>query len=108
MCINLLGESTMPRQINLASRPSGWPTADNFDLVEVGSQPLEEGQVRVRNQFMSVDPYMRGRMNDVPSYIPPFKLGRPLDGGAVGVVVESRSADLAEGDLVLHGLGWRD
>ncbi|MFB9527040.1 NADP-dependent oxidoreductase [Nonomuraea roseola] len=108
MCINLLGESTMPRQINLASRPSGWPTADNFDLVEVGSQPLEEGQVRVRNQFMSVDPYMRGRMNDVPSYIPPFQLGRPLDGGAVGVVVESRSGDLAEGDLVLHGLGWRD
>jgi hypothetical protein len=64
--------------------------------------------VRVRNLFMSVDPYMRGRMNDVKSYVPPFQLGEPLQGGAIGSVTESRSADLAEGDLVLHMLGWRD
>ena len=57
---------------------------------------------------MSVDPYMRGRMNDVKSYVPPFRLGEPLEGGAVGMVIESRSPDLAEGDLVLHMLGWRD
>jgi NADPH-dependent curcumin reductase CurA len=57
---------------------------------------------------MSVDPYMRGRMNDTKSYVPPFQLGEPLQGGAIGSVVESRSPDLAEGDLVLHSLGWRD
>ncbi|MFB9722299.1 NADP-dependent oxidoreductase [Planobispora longispora] len=96
------------RQINLASRPSGWPTADNFDLVEVAPPALQEGQALVRNLFMSVDPYMRGRMNDVKSYVPPFRLGEPLDGGAIGEVVESRAPGLAEGDLVLHGLGWRE
>ncbi|MFE3449529.1 NADP-dependent oxidoreductase [Nonomuraea sp. NPDC059194] len=108
MHINCLGGSTMPRQFTLASRPSGWPTAGNFALVEVAAQPLEDGQIRVRNQFMSVDPYMRGRMNDVESYVPPFQIGQPLDGGAVGEVIESRSAAYSPGDLVLHGLGWRD
>ncbi|GIH93959.1 NADP-dependent oxidoreductase [Planobispora siamensis] len=98
----------MSRQINLASRPSGWPTADNFDLVEVELPAPQEGQVLVRNLFMSVDPYMRGRMNDAKSYVPPFKLGEPLEGGTVGEVVESRAPGLAEGDLVLHGYGWRE
>jgi NADPH-dependent curcumin reductase CurA len=98
----------MPRQIVLASRPSGWPAAENFELTEADRPELADGQVRVRNLFMSVDPYMRGRMNDVKSYVPPFQLGQPLEGGAVGTVVESRSPDLAEGDLVLHNLGWRD
>jgi NADPH-dependent curcumin reductase CurA len=98
----------MPRQIVLASRPVGWPTPDNFRLTETGRPELKEGQVRVRNQFMSVDPYMRGRMNDVKSYVPPFQIGEPLEGGAVGTVIESRSPDLAEGDLVLHMQGWRD
>ncbi len=98
----------MPRQIVLASRPSGWPTAANFALTE-GEQPeLADGEVRVRNLFMSVDPYMRGRMNDVKSYVPPFRLGEPLEGGAIGTVVESRSPELNVGDLVLHMLGWRD
>ena len=98
----------MPRQIVLASRPSGWPTEDNFAVTEAGRPELTDGQVRVRNLFMSVDPYMRGRMNDVKSYVPPFRLGEPLEGGAIGSVIESRSPDLAEGDLVLHSLGWRD
>ncbi len=98
----------MPRQIVLASRPSGWPTAANFELTEAARPDLADGQVRVRNLFMSVDPYMRGRMNDVKSYVPPFRLGEPLEGGAIGTVIESRSAALAEGDLVLHMLGWRD
>jgi len=98
----------MARQITLASRPSGWPTADNFALAEVELPALAEGQVLVRNRFMSVDPYMRGRMNDVKSYVAPFQLGQPLDGGAVGEVVESRADGFAPGDLVLHGLGWRD
>ena len=98
----------MPHQIVLASRPSGWPTQDNFALTETDRPELVDGQVRVRNLFMSVDPYMRGRMNDTKSYVPPFQLGEPLQGGAIGSVVESLSPDLAEGDLVLHMLGWRD
>ena len=100
----------MPRQIVLASRPSGWPTDDNFALTEADRPGLADGQVRVRNLFMSVDPYMRGRMNDLNagSYVPPFRLGEPLEGGAIGTVTESRSPDLAIGDLVLHMLGWRD
>ncbi len=98
----------MPRQIVLASRPSGWPTEDNFALTEAARPGLADGEIRVRNLFMSVDPYMRGRMNDVPSYVPSFRLGEPLEGGAIGEVTESRSADLKEGDLVLHMLGWRD
>jgi NADPH-dependent curcumin reductase CurA len=98
----------VPRQIVLASRPSGWPTEDNFAVRQADRPELADGQVRVRNQFMSVDPYMRGRMNDTKSYVPPFQLGEPLEGGAIGSVTESRSPDLAEGDLVLHNLGWRD
>jgi NADPH-dependent curcumin reductase CurA len=98
----------VPRQIVLASRPVGYPEAANFTLAETDRPKLADGQVRVRNLFMSVDPYMRGRMNDVKSYVPPFQLGEPLEGGAVGEVTETRSPDLAEGDLVLHMLGWRD
>jgi NADPH-dependent curcumin reductase CurA len=98
----------MPRQIVLASRPSGWPTEDNFALTETARPELADGEIRVRNLFMSVDPYMRGRMNDVKSYVPAFRLGEPLEGGAIGEVTESRSPDLKKGDLVLHMLGWRD
>jgi NADPH-dependent curcumin reductase CurA len=64
--------------------------------------------VHVRNHWLSVDPYMRGRMNDVKSYVPPFQIGEPLEGGAVGEVVESRSPDFQAGDTVLHMAGWRD
>jgi NADPH-dependent curcumin reductase CurA len=98
----------MPRQIVLASRPAGWPTTANFALTETDRPALADGQIRVRNLFMSVDPYMRGRMNDVKSYVPPFRLGEPLEGGAIGTVIESRSPDLNAGDMVLHMLGWRD
>ena len=98
----------MSRQIVMAARPEGWPTAGNFALAEVDLPELGDGQVRVRNLFMSVDPYMRGRMNDVKSYVPPFQVGEPLEGQAVGTVTETRSPDLAEGDLVRHMLGWRD
>src|SRR5207245_4963285 len=101
-------EQPMPRQIILASRPSGWPTADNFALAEADRPDLADGQVRVRNLFMSVDPYMRGRMNDVKSYVPAFRLGEPLEGGAVGTVIESRAPSLNVGDLVLHMLGCGD
>jgi NADPH-dependent curcumin reductase CurA len=98
----------MSREIRLASRPQGWPTPENFELAGVGLDAPAEGQVLVRNLCMSVDPYMRGRMNDVKSYVPPFQVGRPLDGGAVGEVVESRSPHLAPGDIVTSNYGWRE
>lgn len=96
------------REIHLASRPQGWPTADNFRLVETGVPTPGPGQIVVRNQFISVDPYMRGRMNDVKSYVPPFALDAPLDGGAVGEVVAGGGDGMSVGDTVLHGLGWRE
>ncbi|PWR05082.1 NADP-dependent oxidoreductase [Micromonospora acroterricola] len=99
---------TSNREIHLASRPQGWPTEENFRLVETDVPTPGPGQIVVRNQYMSVDPYMRGRMNDVKSYVPPFALDAPLDGGAIGEVVASEAADIAVGDTVLHGLGWRE
>ncbi len=98
----------MPRAWTLASRPQGLPTLDDFTLVETPALSLGEGQVRIRNRWLSVDPYMRGRMNDVKSYVPPFQIGAPMDGGAIGEVVESNAPGLAAGDLVQHMAGWRD
>ena len=99
---------TTTREIHLATRPHGWPTAENFRLVETELPRLQEGELLVRNTVMSVDPYMRGRMNDVKSYVPPYEVGAALDGGAVGEVVESTDDAFAVGDTVLHGLGWRE
>ncbi len=95
-------------QVQLAARPVGWPTADDFRVVRVTYGDLEPGQVRVVNEFVSVDPYMRGRMNDARSYVPPFVLDETMTGGAVGRVVESASDDLPVGAVVLHQYGWRD
>ena len=96
------------REIQLASRPHGRPAPENFRLAETALPELADGQVLVRNLFISVDPYMRGRMNDVKSYSAPFALDTALDGGAVGEVIASRSADRQVGDAVVHSLGWRD
>src|SRR4051812_30143611 len=96
------------REIHLAARPRGEPRDSDFRLVEVDVSAPGPGQVLVRNAWMSVDPYMRGRMNDVRSYVPPFALDAPLEGGAVGEVVESRADGLETGDWVLHNLGWRE
>ncbi len=98
----------MGKAWHLKSRPQGMPTADNFELKEIELPPLGEGMIRVRNRWLSVDPYMRGRMNDVKSYVPPFEVGQPLEGGAVGEVIESKAEGFAPGDLVLHFAGWRD
>ncbi len=95
-------------QIQLASRPTGWPTPAHFRTVQVPYGDLESGQVRVLNDFMSVDPYMRGRMNDVKSYTPAFALGETMTGGAIGRVVESAAEALPVGTLVTHQFGWRD
>jgi NADPH-dependent curcumin reductase CurA len=96
------------QEIRLTSRPVGLPTAANFTLAVTELPPLDEGEVLVRNLFMSVDPYMRGRMNEGKSYVPPFELGKAMAGGAVGEVVESRAKELKAGDAVTSGLGWRE
>jgi NADPH-dependent curcumin reductase CurA len=98
----------LSKEIHLASRPEATPTPENFRLVQTEIPDPGPGQVLVRNLVMSVDPYMRGRMNDAKSYVPPFELDRPLDGGAVGEVVASGSDTLRPGDVVLHQLGWRE
>ena len=95
-------------QIRLASRPSGWVTEDNFTLTEDALPEAGDGQLLVRNIFLSVDPYMRGRMNDTKSYVPPFQIGEVLQAGAVGQIVASKNADYAEGDYVTGMLGWEN
>jgi NADPH-dependent curcumin reductase CurA len=99
---------TTNRAWHLKSRPQGLPTADNFELKDLPGEALQDGWIRVENRWLSVDPYMRGRMNDVKSYVPPFQVGAPLEGGAVGKVVESRSPHFAVGETVFHMAGWRE
>jgi NADPH-dependent curcumin reductase CurA len=96
------------RQIVLAARPQGEPTPADFRLEDAELPDPGEGEVLVRNRWMSVDPYMRGRMNDARSYVPPFQVDAPLDGGAVGEVVASADPRAPVGATVLHGLGWRE
>ncbi|MCT9087836.1 NADP-dependent oxidoreductase [Streptomyces sp. ASQP_92] len=96
------------REWHLVARPNGWPVPSDFALRETPVAEPAAGRILVRNLFMSVDPYMRGRMNDVKSYVPPFQLERPMDGGAVGEVIASNDDRFAVGDQVLHGLGWRE
>lgn len=99
---------TAAREIRLKSRPSGVPTHDNFELATVELPDPGPGEVQVKNLWMTVDPYMRGRMNDVKSYVPPFQLGEALQGGAIGEVAVSNDPSLKPGDLVLSMLGWRE
>ncbi len=96
------------REIRLAARPRGLPQPSDFELAEVDLVEPGEGQVLIRNAYVSVDPYMRGRMNDAKSYVPPFRLGEPLGGGAVGKVVASRNERWPEGSWVVHQAGWRE
>ena len=96
------------REIRLVARPRGFPGEDLFEVAETPIPDPAEGQVLIRNTFFSVDPYMRPRMNDVRSYVAPFTLGEAMTGGAVGRVAVSRNSRYAEGDWVLHQLGWRE
>ena len=95
-------------QIQLLRRPTGLPTPDDFALRAVPLPALQEGEVLVTNQWLSVDPYMRGRMSEAKSYVPPFPLNGPLDGGAIGTVQASRHPDFKVGNPVSSMLGWRD
>src|SRR3546814_6294342 len=92
----------MAKAWHLTSRPQGLPTHDNFALRDLPDAPLEKDQLRVRNLWLSVDPYMRGRMNDAKSYAASFQIDQPMTGGAIGEVVESRMEGFAPGDLILH------
>ena len=99
---------TRSREIRLKSRPAGPPAAANFEVASVDIAAPGVGEVLVRNRWMSVDPYMRGRMYDRASYVPPFQIGEPLQGGALGEVVESNAEGFAKGDLVSSMFGWRE
>ncbi|QTE30808.1 NADP-dependent oxidoreductase [Pengzhenrongella sicca] len=100
--------SVVSTQVQLVARPAGWPVPADFRLARIELGELGPNEVRVANEFISVDPYMRGRMNDVKSYAPPYSLGATMGGGAVGRVVASRADAVAVGDVVVHQLGWRD
>jgi NADPH-dependent curcumin reductase CurA len=99
---------TQSREVRLASRPNGVPTLDNFAFATVDIPDPKPGEVLVRNVCMSVDPYMRGRMNEARSYVPPFQIGQPLEGGAVGRVIASRDEKLHVGACVQSRHGWRE
>ena len=100
--------ATVSREIRLKRRPVGLPSAADFELASVPIPALGAGEVLVRNLYMSVDPYMRGRMLDQPSYVQPFQVGEPLDGGCVGEVVQSNGGTLQVGEHVLGRMGWRE
>jgi NADPH-dependent curcumin reductase CurA len=105
---NAQNETVTSREIRLASRPQGQPTDDNFALATAEVGPPADGELLVKNSLISVEPYMRGRMNDAKSYVPPFELGQPLSGAAVGTVLASRVAEIPAGATVLHDRGWRE
>lgn len=98
---------TKGQEIHLASRPHGEARPENFQLVEVDIPSLEPGEILVRNTWMSVDPYMKARMHDVESYLPPFQIGEPLQGSALGEVIASESPEVPVGTEVSHFAGWR-
>jgi NADPH-dependent curcumin reductase CurA len=100
-------EERTNKKIILASRPAGMPSADNFEIVETEVPEPRDGEVLIRTQYLSVDPYMRGRMSDRKSYVEPFAVGEAVTGGVVGEVVESRADGFAAGDTVTGMLGWQ-
>ncbi|MGW2930855.1 NADP-dependent oxidoreductase [Streptomyces sp. NPDC001156] len=99
---------SVSREWHLVSRPVGWPKPEDFALVEAEIPQPGEGQVLVRNKYVSVDPYMRGRMSAAKSYAAPYELGRPMQGGAVGEVIASNAEGIEAGDHLLHFLAWRE
>ena len=98
----------MNRKIILKSRPSGSPVLENFEIVSTPEVLAKEGELILKAKFVSVDPYMRGRMGDAKSYVAPYELGQPIEGGIVAEVIESRHPDFKEGDAVLAPLKWQE
>ena len=95
------------KEIRLSSRPTGLPTPENFQINDSEMPTLDDGEVMIRTLYISVDPYLRGRMREGRSYVPPFAIGEVITSGVVGEVVESRAAGFAAGDTVTGMLGWR-
>lgn len=102
-----MNQQNKNRQVLLTSRPVGMPTQENFEFKDVSVVTPEEGQVVVRTLYLSVDPYMRGRMSDAKSYVPPFQLNEVISGGLVGEITESKSDQFKVGDKVIGMLGWQ-
>jgi NADPH-dependent curcumin reductase CurA len=98
----------MNKQILLKSRPLGKPTAENFTITDAPAVSAKEGELVVKAKYISVDPYMRGRMSDAKSYIPPFEIDKAIEGGIVAVVTESRHPDFKIGDAVYASLQWKE
>ena len=96
------------RQIVLASRPKGLPTEQNFRFENIELAEIQANEVLLEGMYYSVDPYMRGRMNDTKSYTPPFQIDQPIEGGVIARVVETKSTNFKLGDIVLGGLPWRE
>lgn len=96
------------KQIVLASRPKGIPTSDNFRFENVELPGLQDGEVLLNGLYYSVDPYMRGRMDDKKSYVPPFNIDQPMEGGVVATVIQTKSENFKTGDKVLGRLPWRE
>jgi NADPH-dependent curcumin reductase len=101
-------KATKNRRIVLAARPVGEPIDENFRLEESDIPAPGEGETLLRTVYLSLDPYMRGRMNEGPSYAPPVEVGQVMEGGAVSEVVESKAAELRPGDLVVGHTGWQE
>lgn len=100
--------SQMQKQIKLARRPVGTPSMEDFAFIEAPIAAPSDGEVLVRTVYISVDPYLRGRMQDVKSYIPPFQLNEVITSGVIGQVVESRSEHFSKGDVIIGNLGWQE
>jgi NADPH-dependent curcumin reductase CurA len=98
----------MNRKILLKSRPNGLPTADNFEIAEAVTAGPKDGELLLKALYISVDPYMRGRMSDAKSYAPPFEVGKPMQGGIVARVMESRADNFKAGDVVLGMIDWQE
>lgn len=103
-----MADAQMNRQVLLVSRPQSEASTANFKLVETPLAPLKEGEVRVRNHFLSLDPYMRGRMSDAKSYAAPQPLNEVMIGGTVGEVIESRNASFKVDDTVVGMYSWQE
>jgi NADPH-dependent curcumin reductase CurA len=103
-----MGDNRFGHEIYLKERPVGIPSENNFELVRVTVPEPKEGQFLVRNIWISVDPYMRGRMRETKSYIPSFELNKPLEGDCVGQIIESKNNQFKVGEYVLSNFGWRE
>lgn len=103
-----MGMTATTKEVRLRRRPTTMPGLEDFDVVEVAVGDPGPGEVLVRSHYLSVGPYMRGRMNDGPSYVAPFALGAVMTGAALGEIVASRSSELSPGHVVVHDLGWRE